>query len=329
MPIVLGILAAAFLVFTSGKSYESTASLWVDTAPPLASSVGASADTPLAEPPAAAVQGILSELLTTRAFASSVAKDSLLGKYLGSAASIQTNAPALLENGQVVPTVTGSQILKISYSGPSPAIAESALGGVIAQLRNYSDGLTAQHNQSAIAYDSEQVKIAKAGLATARSAVTAYLAGHPGASQSDPNYLSLGAAETNAVTQLGQANAALSQATGTRDAGGWTIQVVDPPGPAYTAVRKKKMVEVILGGAFAGLLMSLLAVVALTPVKKELWEDELPTDKPFVPNVAPGKPLRTQSSATTASGQQLHRPRLSSGKRRISVRSPSDRIEGP
>ena len=62
VPVILGALAAGFMAFTSGGSYQSTASLWIDTAPPLASSVGASLSPPLTEPPAAAEQGILNEL---------------------------------------------------------------------------------------------------------------------------------------------------------------------------------------------------------------------------------------------------------------------------
>lgn len=326
VPIVLGVLAAAFFVFTSSKTYTSTADLWVDTAPPLASSVGAGLTAPLTEPPAAAEQGILGELLTTQAFATSVAKNSLLGKYLGNAAAIRKQAPELLEAGQVVPLVTGQQILKVVYTGPTAAITESVLAGIVTQLRQYNDGLSAQHDQAAVAYDTEQVKLAQTALNTARSNVIAYLGQHPGGSQTDPNYLALGAAESNAQTALSQANATLSQATATRDAGGWSIQVVDPPSQAVSpALGKKKMLEVILGGAFGGLLVSFLAVVALTPAKKEPWEDELPLGQPLAPDRPPAGAFHTPPSAPTAFGQ--HRPRLSTGERRFSFRSGSEQVD--
>ena len=50
VPVVLGALAGAFFVFTSTPTYKSTASLWVDTAPPLASTVGAGPSDPLDDP---------------------------------------------------------------------------------------------------------------------------------------------------------------------------------------------------------------------------------------------------------------------------------------
>ena len=326
VPMILGVVAAAGVLFTSSKSYTSTASLWVDTAPPLASSVGGAITPPLSSPPAAAEQGILSELLTTDAFASSVVKSSSLGESLRSAASIHEAAAALLGNEQVVAIVAGQQILKIKYSGPSPAITQSVLGGIVTQLRNYNDSLTAQHDQAAVAYDTEQVNIAKTGLQTARANVNAYVAKHPGVTQSDPTLVSLVAAENNATTQLGQANSTLSQATGTRNEGGWTIQVVDPASPAASvALGKKKMLEVIVGGAFGGLLVSFLLVVALTPAKKEVWEDEVPIGKPFGPQVPPARPFAGPSSPSAVG--QVGSRLLSRGERRFTVHPPAEKVE--
>ena len=51
------------------------------------------------------------------------------------------------------------------------------------------------------------------------------------------------------------------------------------------------MAEVILGGAIGGLLVSFLAVVALTPAKKEVWEDELPIGNQLGPDVPPADPF--------------------------------------
>jgi hypothetical protein len=336
VPVVLGALAAAFILFASSKSYKSTANLWIDTTPPAQSSVDADASTPLAEPPANAEQGILTELLTTASFDASIAQGSLLGKSMGSPESIRKNAPNLLGNGQVVATVAGAQVLQITYSGPSPAVAESVLGAVIAQLRDYSNRLIAQHDEAAVAYDNEQVKIAQTALATARNNVSAYQARHPGVTQqSDPNYLSLVTAENNAVTQLGQANSTLSQATGTGSSGGWSIQVIDPPSQATSAaLKKKKMVEVILGGALGGLLVSFLVVIAMTPAKKEVWEDELPTEGPFALGVPPADDFRADPPAVPAASARTNPapafnggPRMHAGGRRFTSRNPPEPIE--
>jgi uncharacterized protein involved in exopolysaccharide biosynthesis len=326
IPIILGGLAAAFFLFGTGRTYKSTASVWVDTSPPAPSSLGASA---MSEPPAAAEQTILSELLTTRAFAASVAKTAAGGKSVSGA-----DAAALLGNAQIMGTVAGGQVLQISSSASSPTAAQDVLGAVVAQLRRYTDRLAAQHDQATVADGRAQVKAAETALATARGNVTTYQAQHPQVTQADPTYASLVAAENNATAQLAQANTALSQMASNVD--GWSITVIDPPSRATTApLRKTKMAEVILGGALGGLLVSFLAVVALTPAKKEVWEDELPIGGPLVPNVPPADPFFRAASpgvptapaqaapAATAVGQ----PQLSLGNRRFQFRNSSPRTE--
>lgn len=339
VPVILGVLAGAFFVFSSKPSYKSTASLWVDTAPPLASTVGAGPADPLVTPPAAAEQGILTELLTTQSFANAVAKNSLLGKSLGSAAAIWKNAGTYIEAGQVVPIVYGQQLLRITYSGASPEESQSVLNAVVTQLRNYSNNLSEAHNHDAVDYDKEQVKLAAGTLAAARSNVNSYVSEHPGASQADPNLLALTAAENNAVTALGTANATLSEATATDDASGWTIEVIDPASPGLApALGKKKMLEVVLGGAIGGALLSFLIIVAITPAKKEAWEDELPMGRPFPSHMPPVDPFPAERSARAAAFAHSHSPvaagvgrkdgsRLLTGERRFTFRRPSERLE--
>jgi uncharacterized protein involved in exopolysaccharide biosynthesis len=281
IPVVLGAAVAALILFTTSATYKSTASLWVDTAAPVASSIGADGTPTLSEPPASSEQGILTELLTTDSFANAVARSSVLGHELGSPAAIEQGASKLLEHGQVVATPAGGQILNVSYTGSSRALTESVLGGILTQLRNYNNSLAAQHSAAAIAYDRAQVALDEKALTTANDNLKAYATQHPGASKSDPTYLSLSSAQNTAVTQLGQANTTLNQATGSSRSGSWTIRVLDSPSPAASlAPSKKKMVGVILGGALAGVLASFLAIVAMTPSKKEEWEDELPLGRP-------------------------------------------------
>ena len=133
------------------------------------------------------------------------------------------------------------------------------------------------------------------------------------------------------MTQLAQANTALSQVAGTGNADSWSIQVIDTPSQASTTTpRKSKIAEVILGGALGGLLVSFLAVVALTPAKKEVCEDELPIGRPFAPDVPPADPFRagsprvpTAPARSTLAPTAVGQPRLSVGDRRFQFRSPS------
>jgi uncharacterized protein involved in exopolysaccharide biosynthesis len=284
VPVGLGAAAAALVLFTSSASYKSAASLWVDTAAPVTSSIGADGSPTLSEPPASSEQGILTELLTTDSFADAVARSSVLGKLLGGPAAIRKEAPKLIEHGEVVASPAGGQILNVSYAGATRAESESVLGGILTQLRSYNNSLSAQHTAAAVAYDRAQVALDEKALATANGDLRTYAVEHPDASRADPTYLALASAQNTAVAELGQANTTLNQVMGSRDAGGWTIRVLDTPSPAVSlAPSKKKIVGVILGGALAGLLASFLAVVALTPAKEE-WEDELPLGRPADPD---------------------------------------------
>jgi uncharacterized protein involved in exopolysaccharide biosynthesis len=316
MPIILGALGAAFFLFGTAKTYKSTANLWVDSIPTQPSSIADTGAAPMAEPPAAAEQALLTELLTTKAFAASVAHNSLLGKDVSGA-----NALGLLWSGPVAANAVGGQVLQVSYSASSPAIAESVLGAVIAQLRTYTNRITAQHDQAAVAYETQQVNLAEAALATARRNVTAYQVGHPGVTQTDPKYATLVQAENNASKLLAGANTALSQAAGTGNAGAWSVQVIDPPSPASTTpMRKSKMAEVILGGVLGGVLVSFLAIVALTPAKKEAWEDELPIGGPFGPDVPPADPFRAGSPRVPTAAERPARATAAVGGRRLALR---------
>jgi uncharacterized protein involved in exopolysaccharide biosynthesis len=328
VPVVLGAVAAAFMLFSSSASYTSTASLWVDTAAPVASSIGADGTPTLSEPPASSEQGILTELLTTDSFANSVVKSSVLGKDLGSVAAIRKNAPKLIERGQVTAIPTGGQILNISYTGSSRTTSESVLGGIVAQLRAYNSSLAAEHSAAAVDYDREQVTLDEAALTTANTNLKAYVAAHPKAGKADPSYLSLSSAQNTAVTELGQANTTLNQATGSREAGSWTIHVLDAPSPAVSKTpSKKKMIEVILGGAFGGLLVSFLAVVALTPAKKESWEDELPLGRPSGLDGALGTSFPERPPVPTGLGRDG--PLVAAAERRFGFGTTSGQMDEP
>ena len=164
MPVVLGVLAGAFFVFTSTPTYKSTASLWVDTAPPLASTVGAGPSDPLTTPPAAAEQGILTELLDDPVPSPPRwQRTRCSGSPWGTRRRSGRTPRHTSRLGQVVPTVAGQQLLQISYLRLLAGRGAKRAGAVVTQLRDYTDDLTAEHNQAAIAYDSEQAKLAQAG----------------------------------------------------------------------------------------------------------------------------------------------------------------------
>ena len=279
LPMILAALAAGYLGFASSKSFMSSASLWVDTAPPAPSSIGSNSQ-PMSQTPSSAEQGLLNELLSTRQFTMGVLDSSLLGKYLSSTGPVTAaRAAAAVSTTQVTTVTAGPQVLQISFTAPTAEVAASALKAVVKQLEAQSSALSADHNEAALAYAKAQLAAAARSLRTARQQVSDYLADNPHASiQTDPNLTALIASENAANTQYSSANTTLSEASGTRDAGGWLVQVVDPPSLGISkAPGKKKLLELILGGLLGGGLISYLATMALTPGRKETWDDEGPS----------------------------------------------------
>lgn len=338
MPMVVGMLVAALFVAKHTITYSSTATLWVDTAPPNPSTVGSDAAGG-GTSPASAEQALLSELLTTRVFAIDVAKHSALRQYLDGNVAGAVNA---LEQGQVVVTVEGGQVMQVGYAGPTAEVTRSVLSAILAELNRNSNGLITSRDQAALAYDKAQIQVMSSQLAAARNQVSQYESQHPGANtKTDPTLAALVGAEGSAGQQYAQAITTLSQEMANHDGGGWSAQVIDPPSaPLASAQGKKKMIETIIAGLFGGLLVSLLGAMVLTPARVERWEDELPT-APSV-NVtgghgpsngsaanAPIAPSATLYASAETAGRQA--PDLlfpSASGRRLVLRRPGDDLGG-
>ncbi len=290
-PIVVAVLIAAVFVLGSPKSYQSTASLWVDTPATTDSSLGNLnlADTP----PSTQEQNVLIELLATPNFALTVAHHSLLGPYLaahssggsglsgllgGGGGSLDSQIRSALSPKQVTSTVPGPQVLQIGLSGPTPAVAQSTLNALVSELQSQSEQFSLQHNQSALSYYKTQVQTATQAILQARNQADAYRSQHPGASPTtDPNLTALSTAETAAGSQLTQANAGLGAAASAVKDGATVTQVhvIDAAGAAVQTGGKKKELEGIIGGLLAGVLISFLGTIALTRRESDPWEDEI------------------------------------------------------
>jgi hypothetical protein len=276
VPLVLGAVVAGVLAAGHASSFTSAATLWVDSAPPAQSSVGAGA--PQSQP-AMAEQTLLTELLATPSFAGAVVRNSLLSKDAGSNMASETAAAAALPT-QITSTVPGPQVLQISLNGSNGEVVTSTLTALVNELEKDGAGLTTSYDESAISYYRSQVAADSKAAVAARSQVASYEAAHPRASNgSDPNLAALTSVATAANSQLTAANSSLNGAEGALKSGGdgWLVRVVDPPNAATSIAQgKKKLVEDVLGGLVGGALISFLVAVALTPTRKrDPWEDEL------------------------------------------------------
>jgi hypothetical protein len=184
-------------------------------------------------------------------------------------------------------------VLQISYTGASPAIARSTLQAIVTGLEQDSASLGRRHNEVAVDYYRSQVQAASKTLGALRDQIAALERSHRRRRAGDPNLAALQTAEGAASTQLNEANASLSQATGAAQAGsdGSAVHVLDAPTmPLGPTSGMKRRLMAILGGLFAGLVISFLAVVVLTPTRRDAWEDEPPANghRP-VPAVANGR----------------------------------------
>ena len=197
LPIVIATLIGAYMVISAPKAYMSTVSLWVDN--PASSTSSIQDNNPSLTPPSQQEQSVLSELLSTDTFDQQVASQSQLGSYLasnssggglpligGGGGSTVSRIAAALSAKNVVTAVPGPQILQISFTGSTPAVAQSTLKAIVAVLQKETARYLAQHNQAALGFNESQVATAKEAVTTARNAESAYLAQHPGANQGDP-----------------------------------------------------------------------------------------------------------------------------------------------
>jgi hypothetical protein len=286
-PVVIALFISLWTVVGAQKSYQSTASLWVDNAPPAASSV--TATDPTLRPPAAQQQLVLNELVATRDFRLTVAHKgplatflasnhtggfgpmTLIKRFTGGATPLDSQILSALNAKHVVATVTGPQVLTVSVSAPNPNVATGTLAALLSEFTKQENATTLAQAKAAASYDTDLVASASKAASDAESKVTAYLALHPSATSADPTLATLTQAATAADTKLADANNNLSQATIDLNHQSDTaaLQTLDTPSPG-TAVSggKKKDLLALFAGLFAGALISILGVVIIASRRK-------------------------------------------------------------
>jgi hypothetical protein len=299
MPMLLTVLVAVWSVLGNQKSYESTASLWVDNSPLAASSVANT--NPAVPTPAEQEQAVINELLKTRDFRLAVGRRAPLAKYLaahsgqgwgplglltslGGGDTLDNRILSALGGKQVSSTVAGPQVLQVSYKGATPAVAAGTLSSLLVQVDQQGARLARLRGRGALAYYKAQVDAASRAGVSARQQVAAYINQH-GDAPSDPTLNALKLAERSAGTRLAQATVRLNQASsGLQTPAGAASQVavVDPPTvPTHPASGRINAVLALLAGLFAGALIGLLGIVALTPGRPDASDvREVPDGSP-------------------------------------------------
>jgi hypothetical protein len=274
LPPVILALAIGFVSYAGSKTYASTASLWVDNNAAASNSSLAVGPTDIQSvQPSAAEQTVLNELLATGTFDTNVALGTGMVSKAGASSLAQTIRSA------VTSTVPGPQVLQVNFTGSSPLIAERVVASVLTQLQRETQRFSRDFGTAALAYDRTQEQSAAKTVAQAKAAVNSYLKLHPSATaQSDQTYASLVAALSDATSALNSATTQLNQA-GAQAQGtvsGVTLSVLDAPSlnPAPTTGLKSLMMKVI-GGGVAGLLISFIIIVILTPGGADDWAADI------------------------------------------------------
>lgn len=274
LPVVLATFFALWTSIGAQKLYRSNSSLWS----------GSSAGTTAfgAQPPAVQDQMMLGQLLQTESFTRSVAAHSPLQAYLVAHPSAGSGPMALLKRAlkgtpslddriaaalspkRVTTIAPGNNLLQISFEAPEPGLAKATL---VTLLREFARE-RARLDKAELTTAKQQVVDATAALGDAKRNLSLYVGAHPGGGS---QLQSLRQAETDAVQQLSAATQSLNQASNdlVNNGSSPAIRTIDPPNlPVGPTSGKKKVLESMIAGAFAGALLSILLIVVLTKTRQ-------------------------------------------------------------
>jgi hypothetical protein len=250
--------------------------------------------------PAALEAQAISQLLLSPGFDTAISRGSLLPTFLESGGSGGGFSPSALLAGHTpdIPgseavgagaavfapglrmSSTGPQVLELSYDSPSARVSRSVLQSVVRQLGAAGSDFGASIGKTASAYYKRQLTAATSEATGNQGSLTTYVRQHPHANaDTDPTYRALTREVGLADAQRASVQVASTQADAEAESARATatIKVMDAPtlptGPVTGLISK---LTGALGGAFAGTVMSLLALIALTPRPRTRWDAEVP-----------------------------------------------------
>lgn len=287
-PVIVALVVSVAFVAVQPRTYQAKAQLWFNST----AVVGEASQADQNRTPAQVGQGVFQELLQTRSFCVSVGRQGPLASYMQnghmpsdplSAATGQLDAlrgkppvnqqqkvddavQSLLQK-QVKTSVTGSQIVTVTFDYSNPDVA----AGTLQELtKEFSDQvLTAQRvrNQQQLDQLNQQVAYAQKQVAANDAAATQYVARHPelATAGSDSTYQGLQQVADQAHQQLAQATQQRDQAQVRQNqlqkGSALDFRVIDP---ANIPDRSQSYALTLLAGAVAGLAIGvMIAVVAL------------------------------------------------------------------
>lgn len=314
-PVVVTVVLALWTVLGAAPTYLSSSSILVDNPAP---SQSAQIDNSIAvRTPADTHQLVLQELLGTRSFRMNVAKRGGLADYLAKNKPTGSGPVTLLMRlvkkpgplderivaavapGKVSWRVLGPRVLSVSYAGPTPELASSTLKALLDEYGDQSASALKTQAEAAKTYYQGLMNAAADTAATAQKNLADYVAGHPGLLPTDPSLTVLtessataSAALSDARKNFSQSDIALANLPSSRPT------VVDAPTvPTSHTGGKKMLVMALFGGLFAGGLISVLGLLALTATDKTLRAERERRARDLLPPdaIVPAHSVRTDA----------------------------------
>lgn len=304
-PIILGFLAGAAFAYTQPREYVASASVWVDTSVPDATTIGTTGGN---SPPSAGQAALLSQMLGTRVFLESVAMNSPVAEDFRGLGRLDTDYALSDLGSQVAVSTPGPQVLAVSVTTEDPDDATGVAAAVVEQFEVFKRTKLRERAQSQLDYDQQRLEDAQQALTTAQQEAQAFLRENPGVDvTSDPTASTLIAAASTARQTYEDAAASFSVSSlALADAQAATVEVLDPPEVAYPQARMRTLIIGAGGGLAAGLTLSLLMLIFLmarddtlrgeTDVESLLGVDLAATVPEFKASVAEKRSNRAESA---------------------------------
>lgn len=174
IPVLIAPVIGA-LIMSSSSSYTATASLWVEQ--PLYIEQQRNIDGSMWDSPATQMANLLSELMSTRAFLTTVMENTSLRDSL----KTEADRAAMLEfiNKNFKVEANSWRLVNVSFKDSQARPALEVLESVVTKFKAYYDDRINQQGEGATSYWQDQVKKGKDALDQANSALVDFLAANP------------------------------------------------------------------------------------------------------------------------------------------------------
>lgn len=265
------IVIAAGIVMTQPRQYEASTTLLAQRRYSVVGATGLEQD--LSATPASTQTTAITEILQTKSFDMSVAKDANLANSYPASVRAHTDQleSAIFDDlsTHVVATAVGYQVVSITYENRSGAVAQAVVAAVVKEYGVFAAQFALGESQQLLLIYQSELQQAKDASGKATDAVANYLRTHPAASTSrDPFLAELEANASNAqqtvasiqnqIDSINNTVATLGVDTNT------LFKVVDKPTASDQPVSRTKIL--LTGGAIGlavGILFCILFVVVV------------------------------------------------------------------